>query len=148
LSIRQRKFLSIITIFFLYFKQDSASAFLRDFNTDDIQCINLFATSVDLWEISQPIRDIVVNNLRSNVTVPVRFSYTITRNPPNQDNSGDIAAVVTGEHIINITPQNITIRNALIEILNGTTESRTTTYDLEYYLKYLIIISFLEILQL
>jgi hypothetical protein len=110
--------------------------------------VNLFATSVDLWEISQPIRDIVVNNLRSDVIVPVRFSYTITRNPPSDDNSGDTAAVVTGEHIINITPQNITIRNALIEILNGTTESRTTTYDLEYYLKYLIIISFLEILQL
>ncbi len=134
--------------YFLYLKQDSASAFLSDFNPDDIRCVNLFATSVDLWEISQPIRDIVVNNLRSDVIVPVRFSYTITRNPPSDDNSGDTAAVVTGEHIINITPQNITIRNALIEILNGTTESRTTTYDLEYYLKYLIIISFLEILQL
>ncbi len=131
MSIRQRKFLSIITIFFLYFKQDSASAFLRDFNTDDIQCINLFATSVDLWEISQPIRDIVVNNLRSNVIVPVRFSYTITRNPPNQDSSGDISAVVTGEHTVNIEEKDIDIRNALIKILNGTTESRITTYDFE-----------------
>ncbi|CAF3736399.1 unnamed protein product, partial [Adineta steineri] len=106
--------------------KDSASAFLRDFNSDDIRCVNLFATSVDLWKISQPIRDIVVNNLRSNVTVPVRFSYTITRNPPNQDNSGDIAAVVTGENIVNITADDQVVRNALIEMLNGTVESQTS----------------------
>ncbi|CAF0821922.1 unnamed protein product [Adineta steineri] len=106
--------------------KDSANAFLRDFNSDDIRCVNLFATSVDLWKISQPIRDIVVNNLRSNVTVPVRFSYTITRNPPNQDNSGDIAAVVTGENIVNITADDQVVRNALIEMLNGTVESQTS----------------------
>jgi hypothetical protein len=110
-------------------KQDSANAFLRDFNSEDIQCVNLFATSVDLWQISQPIRDIVVNNLRSNVTVPVRFSYTITRNPPNQDNSGDIAAVVTGEHTVDIVAGDKKIRNALIEILNGSVDSQTNMYD-------------------
>ena len=91
--------------------------------------MNLFATSVDLWKISQPIRDIVVNNLRSNVTVPVRFSYTITRNPPNQDNSGDIAAVVTGENTVNITADDQTIRMALIKILNGPVEEQILTYD-------------------
>jgi len=107
--------------------KDSANAFLRDFNPDDIRCVNLFATSVDLWQISQPIRDIVVNNLRLNVTVPVRFSYTITRNPPTDDNSGDTAAVVTGEHIVNITPNDKHIRDALIELLNGTVDSQTTT---------------------
>jgi len=64
------------------------------------------------------------------VIVPVRFSYTITRNPPNDDNSGDTAAVVTGEHTVNITAKDETIRNALIEILNGTIESRTATYGL------------------
>jgi len=121
--------------YFLYFKQDSASAFLRDFNPDDIRCVNLFATSVDLWEISQPIRDTVVKNLLTNVIVPVRFSYTITRNPPNQDNSGDIAAVVTGEHTVNILEKDKSIREALINILNGTTESRTAMYDLENYIK-------------
>ncbi|CAF0897645.1 unnamed protein product [Adineta ricciae] len=104
--------------------KDSANAFLRDFNPDDIRCVNLFATSVDLWKISQPIRDIVVNNLRSDVTVPVRFSYTITRNPPNQDSSGDIAAVVAGEHIVDITASDRTIRDALIEMLNGTVDQQ------------------------
>ena len=131
----------------VYFKQDSANAFLRDFNPDDIRCVNLFATSVDLWQISQPIRDIVVNNLRSNVTVPVRFSYTITRNPPNQDSSGDIAAVVTGEHTVDITAENQTIRHELIELLNGTVDSQTNTYDIKNYEKKFIFL-FLEILQL
>jgi hypothetical protein len=91
--------------------------------------VNLVATSVDLWKISQPIRDIVVNNLRSDVTVPVRFSYTITRNPLNQDNSNNIAAVVTGENTVDITTNNRTIRNALIQILNGTVDSQISTYD-------------------
>ncbi len=91
--------------------------------------MNLVATSVDLWKISQPIRDIVVNNLRSDVTVPVRFSYTITRNPLNQDNSNNIAAVVTGENTVDITTNNRTIRNALIQILNGTVDSQISTYD-------------------
>ncbi len=135
-------------IYSLYFKQDSANAFLRDFNPDDIRCVNLFATSVDLWQISQPIRDIVVNNLRSNVTVPVRFSYTITRNPPNQDNSGDIAAVVTGEHTVGITAENTTIRRELIELLNGTVDSQTTTYDIKNYERRIHFFLFLEILQL
>lgn len=92
--------------------------------------MNLFATSVDLWEISQPIRDIVINNLRSDVVVPVRFSYTITRNPPNQDTSGDIAAVVTGENTVDITAANVDTRTRLINILNATYENRTEMYDL------------------
>jgi hypothetical protein len=71
----------------------------------------------------------VVNNLRSNAIVPVRFSYTITRNPPNDDNSGDIAAVVTGEHTVNITENDRDIREALIKTLNGTVDAQTTTYD-------------------
>ncbi|CAF4033815.1 unnamed protein product, partial [Rotaria sp. Silwood2] len=106
--------------------KDSAYGFLRDFNRDDIQCVNLFATSVDLWEISQPVRDTVVNNLRSNVTVPVRFSYTIRRSPLDQDNSGDQATIVTGENTVGITANDKSIRNALIEILNGAMDSRTT----------------------
>ncbi|CAF1201689.1 unnamed protein product [Rotaria sp. Silwood1] len=105
--------------------KDGAYAFLRDFNRDDIRCVNLFATSVDLWEISQPIRDIVVNNLRSNVTVPVRFSYTISRYLLDQDNSGDLTTVVTGENTVDITANDQNIRNALIQILNGTLESKT-----------------------
>lgn len=89
--------------------------------------MNLFATSVNLWDISQPIRDIVVNNLRKNETVSVRFSYTITRNPPNQDDSEDIAAVVTGENSVDIGVDDQVIRKALIEILNGTLDSQRNT---------------------
>ena len=98
-----------------------------DMKLNPIQCVNLFATSVNLWEISQPIRDIVVNNLRSNVSVPVRFSYTITRNPSNQKDLEDIAAVVLGENTVNINAEDLQIRNALIEILNGTVDSQITT---------------------
>ena len=87
--------------------------------------MNLFATSVDIWEISQPIRDIVVSNLQNNITVPVRFSYTITRNPPNEEDSEDIAAVVTGENIVDIEPDDQDTRNALVEILNGSVDSQT-----------------------
>lgn len=75
-----------------------------------------------------------MNNLRSNVIVPVRFSYTITRNPPNQDNSGDVSAVVTGEHTVNITAADVDIRKALIEILNRPADSATKTYDEEFLL--------------
>ncbi|CAF1290556.1 unnamed protein product, partial [Rotaria sordida] len=107
--------------------KDGAYGFLRDFNPDDIRCVNLFATSVDLWEISQPIRDIVVNSLRSNVSVPVRFSYTIRRYLTDQDYSGDLATVVTGEHTIDIKANDKDIRHALIDILNGTMDIQTTT---------------------
>ncbi len=60
------------------------------------------------------------------MTVPVRFSYTITRSPPNVDDSEDIAAVVTGERIVDIEPDDRSTRNALIEVLNGTVDSETT----------------------
>ncbi|CAF2706658.1 unnamed protein product [Rotaria sp. Silwood2] len=108
--------------------EDTAYAFLRDFNPDDIRCVNLFSRSVDLWETSQSIRDIVVHNLQSNTTVvPVRFSYTITRNPPNRHDSEPITTVVTSENIVEITLDDQQIRTALIEILNETFDSRTTT---------------------
>ena len=81
---------------------------------------------MDIWEISQPIRDIVINNLQTNVTVPVRFSYTIIRNPPNEDDSEDIAAVVTGEQTVNIEADDQDTRTALVEILNGTVDTRTS----------------------
>ena len=58
-----------------------------------------------------------MNNLNSTVGgVPVRFSYTITRNPPSDDSSGDTAAVVAGENTINIT-QDHPARKKLIKIL-------------------------------
>jgi hypothetical protein len=57
--------------------------------------------------------------------VPVRFSYTITRNPPNQDDSEDIAAVVTGENTVDIKADDLDTRNSLIDILNGTVDLRT-----------------------
>lgn len=83
---------------------------------------------MDIWEISQPIRDIVINNLLTNATVPVRFSYTIIRNPPsNEDDSEDIAAVVTGEHIVNIEADDLDTRTALVDVLNGTLATRTST---------------------
>ncbi|CAF1290006.1 unnamed protein product [Adineta steineri] len=107
--------------------EDTAYAFLRDYNPPDIYCVNLFATSVNMWEISQPIRDIVINNLRDNRSVPVRFSYTITRNPPGEDDSEDIAAVVTGEHTVQITSADQQIRKELIEIINGTVDSQIET---------------------
>ena len=97
--------------------QDTAKAFLRDFNPNDVVCVNFFATSVDLWQISQPIRDSVIQSLSSNDSVPVRFSYTITRNPPDDDTSGDTAAVVTGERIVNISGDDLYTRQALIRML-------------------------------
>jgi hypothetical protein len=57
----------------------------------------------------------------------VRFSYTITRNPPNQDDSEDIAAVVTGGHTVDIKPEDQEIRSSLINILNNTFDAQTTT---------------------
>ena len=69
----------------------------------------------------------VVKNLLGNVVVPVRFSYTVTRNPPSDDNSGDIAAVVTGEHTIDITENDKEIREKLIKTLNGSVDAQTMT---------------------
>ncbi len=89
--------------------------------------MNLFATSADVWQISQPIRDIVVSQLRSNATVPVRFSYTITRNPPSEDDAEDITAVVTGENTFEITSDFQQIRQELIDVLNETSDSQSMT---------------------
>jgi hypothetical protein len=75
-----------------------------------------------------------VDNLRNNKSVPVRFSYTITRNPPNQDDSEDIAAVVSGENTIQIKTDDQLTRNALIEILNGTSDSQKQTYVISFVL--------------
>jgi len=68
-----------------------------------------------------------VSNLQTNKTVPVRFSYTITRNPPSEDDSEDVAAVVTGENTYEILPEDFQIRSELIEILNGSFHAQTTT---------------------
>lgn len=111
------------------FSKDAANAFLRDFNPNDILCVNFFATSVDLWQISQPIRDIVIGNLNSTNDVPVRFSYTITRNPLNDDNTGDTATVVTGEHTVNITKDEKQTRATLIQLLQGEMGDPRNTYD-------------------
>ncbi len=89
--------------------------------------MNLFATNADVWQISRPIRDLVVSELRSNATVPVRFSYTIIRNPPNEDDAEDITAVVTGENTFEITSGFQQIRQELIDVLNETSDSQTKT---------------------
>jgi hypothetical protein len=67
----------------------------------------------------------VIAILQTNNTFSVRFSYTITRNPPDADDAEDIAAVVTGENVIKIESDDNSTRDALIEILRGTDESRT-----------------------
>ena len=67
--------------------------------------------------------------------MPVRFSYTITRNPANPDNSEDIAALVSGEQTVDILPDDQTTRSALIEILNGTEESPTSMSVLSKHLQ-------------
>ena len=97
--------------------KDAAYAFTRDFNAEDIVCVNLFPTSVDIWQASKPIRVLVAENLNSSKPVSVRFSYTITRNPPNQDDSEDIAAVVTANRTVTIEADEIETRKLLKEIL-------------------------------
>ncbi len=128
-TIEVNLFLLDILLFTCIFqnKQDSARAFLRDYNPGDIRCVNLFATNADVWQISRPIRDLVVSELRSNATVPVRFSYTIIRNPPNEDDAEDITAVVTGENTFEITSGFQQIRQELIDVLNETSDSETKT---------------------
>jgi hypothetical protein len=69
----------------------------------------------------------VIAILGTNGTFSVRFSYTITRNPPDTDDAEDIAAVVTGENVVDIKSDDNSTRNALIEILKGTDESRNMT---------------------
>lgn len=114
---KARKLLSPIRIRWF---QDAAYGFLRDFNAEDIVCVNLFPTSVDIWQTSEPIRQLVASNLEANRSVSVRFSYTITRNPPNQDDSEDIAAVVTANRTVTIESNEVETRKILREILNGT----------------------------
>ena len=93
--------------------KDRANGFLRDFNSDDIRCVNLF------WEISESIRDIIMNNFRSNVSIPIEYSYTITRNPSNVENSAEMSLVVSGERTWHILPNDTQLRTNLIQILNG-----------------------------
>jgi len=69
----------------------------------------------------------VIDILGKNDTFSVRFSYTITRNPPDTDDAEDIAAVVTGENVVDIKSDDDSTRNALIEILKGTVESQNMT---------------------
>ncbi len=59
----------------------------------------------------------------------MRFSYTIIRNLPNEDDSEDIAAVVSGERTVMIEADdaNNRTRTALIEILNASDNSQTMT---------------------
>ncbi len=55
----------------------------------------------------------------------MRFSYTIIRNLPNEDDSEDIAAVVSGERTVHIGADDQDTRTALIEILNANDNSQT-----------------------
>lgn len=88
----------------------------------------MFSNNVDLWQISDPVRELIVENLQSNESLPVRFSYTITRNPPEEEDSEDVVAVVSGERQIDILPRNQStsdalIRDALIRIMSQTANS-------------------------
>lgn len=80
---------------------------------------------MNLWEISQPVRETVIGDLQRNSTISVRLSYTITRNPPSQDDSEDITAVVSGENQVNIAADDLRTRNALINILSSTSDLQT-----------------------
>lgn len=105
--------------------KDRANGFLRDFNSDDIRCVNLFSKNIFFWEISEPIRDIIMNNLRSNVSIPIEYSYTITRNPSNVENSAEMSLVVSGERTWHILPNDTQLRTNLIQILNGSIDIQT-----------------------
>ncbi|CAF4903524.1 unnamed protein product, partial [Rotaria sp. Silwood1] len=105
---------------------DNARAFLRRFHPNDILCANFFATSFNIWELNQPIRDTLVNNLQTNITVPVQFTYTITHNSPDEDTSESqhMPTIIRGQNTVDIELKDKEIRKSLIDILNKTFDAQ------------------------
>lgn len=105
--------------------KDGANGFLRDFNAEDIRCVNLFSKNIYFWDISEPIRDMLMDHLRSNLSIPIEYSYTITRNPSSVENSAELSLVVSGERTLTILPNDTDLRANLIQILNGSIDIQT-----------------------
>lgn len=94
-----------------YVKDRSAVTFLSNYESDDVAAVQLGSNSTSLWAISPPELERLKDNLINNVTLKVRYKYSVSR----QTFSDKMAETVDGDQKTDLSPE---ARAGLIAMLN------------------------------
>lgn len=94
-----------------YVKDRSAVTFLSNYESDDVAAVELGSNSTSLWSISPPDLARLKDDLINNVTLKVRYKYSISR----ETFSEKMAETVDGDQKIDLSPE---ARAGLIAMLN------------------------------
>lgn len=94
-----------------YIKDRAAVTFLSNYEPDDVAAIQLGSNSTSLWAISPPDLDRLKDDLINNVTLTVRYKYSVSRTSFSEK----MAETVDGDRKIDLSPES---RAGLIAMLN------------------------------
>lgn len=94
-----------------YVKDRSAVTFLSNYESDDVAAVQLGSNSTSLWAISPPDLGRLKDDLINNVTLTVRYKYSMSR----KTFSEKMAETVDGDQKIDLS---VEARTGLIAMLN------------------------------
>ncbi|RDD46920.1 Piezo-type mechanosensitive ion channel component 1 [Trichoplax sp. H2] len=93
------------------YNNPSARSFLSQYDRENVVRVLLNENSSPIWEISPPVRQKLINDLSSNQTITLRFSWSFNRKP----NSALVSDMVTGNNYFNLYDPNL--RDGLSQML-------------------------------
>ncbi|XP_037048036.1 piezo-type mechanosensitive ion channel component isoform X2 [Bradysia coprophila] len=102
-----------------YKKNKIALTFLSNYESLDIAAVNLGSNSTALWIISPPDLQRLIEDLRRNATLKVRYKYSVTRKTYNEK----MLPTISMEPSYVIEEDDQMIRDALIRMLEGKNSS-------------------------
>lgn len=94
-----------------YVKDRSAVTFLSNYESDDVAAVQFGSNSTSLWTISPPDLGRLKDDLINNVTLKVRYKYSVSR----KTYSEKMAETVDGDRKIDLSPE---ARAGLIAMLS------------------------------
>lgn len=94
-----------------YVKDRSAVTFLSNYESNDVAAVQLGSNSTSLWAISPPELERLKDDLINNVTLIVRYKYSVSR----QTFSDKMAETVDGNQKFDLSQE---ARTGLIAMLN------------------------------
>lgn len=95
------------------FRDKVAETFLSNYENDDVTAVELGPNSTSLWSISPPDFQRLKSDLANNVTLQIRYKYSVSRTT----HSEKMAAVVEAEQTFELTSKS-PVRQQLITMLN------------------------------
>lgn len=94
-------------------KDKVAQTFLSNYENDDVAAVQLGPNSTSLWSISPPDFERLKSDLLNNVTLKIRYKYSVARTTYSEKMSG----IVEAEQSFELTAQS-PVRKELITMLN------------------------------